>query len=218
MGRVHVFADEAGNFDFSRKKGASRYFILTTVATADCSPGDELLALRRRLAWNGVEVHAEFHATEEAQAVRNEVFAVLQRHDFRVDATILEKPKAQPQTRVTEHRFYQTAWYQHLKYVAPRISTLSTELLLMTASVGTRKQRQAFGHAVRDVGIQVLPGRTTRFAFWSAASDPCLWVADYCSWAIQRKWELGDTRSYDLIKNKIRSEWDVFARGSRLYY
>jgi hypothetical protein len=27
-------------------------------------------------------------------------------------------------------------------------------------------------------------------------SDPCLQVADYCTWAIQRKWERGDERSH----------------------
>jgi hypothetical protein len=48
---------------------------------------------------------------------------------------------------------------------------------------------------------------------WPSASDPCLWVADYCTWAIQRKWERGDTRSDDLIKDRIRSEFDIWERG-----
>lgn len=37
---VHVFADEAGNFDFSSKAGASRYFLLTTVSMDDFGAGD----------------------------------------------------------------------------------------------------------------------------------------------------------------------------------
>lgn len=43
-------------------------------------------------------------------------------------------------------------------------------------------------------------------------------IADYCSWAIQRKWESGDQRSYDLIRDKIRSEFDAFSTGSMYYY
>lgn len=56
---MYLFADESGNFDFSRGRGASRYFILTTVTLADTVPGDALLALRRELAWNGVGLDTE---------------------------------------------------------------------------------------------------------------------------------------------------------------
>jgi hypothetical protein len=37
-------------------------------------------------------------------------------------------------------------------------------------------------------------------------SEPCLVVADYCTWAIQRKWERDDQRSHELIAGKIASE------------
>lgn len=49
------------------------------------------------------------------------MFDLISQQDFRVDATILEKSKAQPQTRSTEIRFYQYAWRYHFKYVAPQI-------------------------------------------------------------------------------------------------
>ena len=55
-------------------------------------------------------------------------------------------------------------------------------------------------------------------AFWPSNSDPCLQIADYCTWAIQRKWEKNDSRSYDLIKDKIVSEYDIFRFGSTYYY
>jgi hypothetical protein len=53
---------------------------------------------------------------------------------------------------------------------------------------------------------------------WPTISDPCLQVADYCTWAIQRKWEREDLRSYALIASKIRSEYDVWQRGQVRYY
>lgn len=64
---------------------------------------------------------SEFHATTDAQAVRDRVFGVLQAHDFRIDATVLEKAKANPHTRSTEERFYKLAWWLHMKHVAPRV-------------------------------------------------------------------------------------------------
>src|SRR5581483_5805203 len=106
MARRYVFADECGNFDFSGKTGASKYFILTTVCVDDCAPGDALLRLRRELAWEGIGLGTEFHAAEDEQAIRDRVFALLAAHDLRIDSTILEKEKALPSTRLTEEGFY----------------------------------------------------------------------------------------------------------------
>lgn len=43
-------------------------------------------------------------------------------------------------------------------------------------------------------------------------------IADYCCWAILRKWERNDARSHVLIANEIRSEYEIFQRGKTLYY
>ena len=71
--RKYVFADEAGNFDFSDKDGASLFFILATVTADSPDVGDDLLKLRRTLAWDGIALESNFHATEDAQAVRDQV-------------------------------------------------------------------------------------------------------------------------------------------------
>ena len=105
----YFFADEAGNLDFRRRYGASKHFVVCTCYMDDPSIGDELLALRRNLVWRGLADDSELHATEDAQAVRDEVFDLIQRYDFRVDATILEKSKAEPQIRVSDVRFVKVA-------------------------------------------------------------------------------------------------------------
>lgn len=208
MARLHVYADESGNFDFSRKPGASRYFILTTVSLANHNIETELHDLRRDLAWRNINLlpSGEFHATEDKQTIRDEVFGVLCRHDFRIDATILDKLKARPKTRRTDKLFYQIAWYYHMKRVIPRIVTEDDELLVVAASLGTGAKKNEFYRAVRDVIYQCAADNECRTSCWPAASDPCLQVADYCSWALKRKWEDQDARSYNLIKDKIRSE------------
>src|SRR5512143_1298150 len=106
----YVFADEAGNFDFSNAPSASRYFILCTVTADHCEAGDELLRLRRELGWKGLHLDRAFHAPEDPQAIRDEVYALLAGLDFRVDATIFEKRKALPRLRDPQ-QFYKLAWY-----------------------------------------------------------------------------------------------------------
>jgi hypothetical protein len=131
MSRLFVFADEAGNFNFSRREGASKYFIVCTIACDTCEQlGSGLLALRRRLTWEEAPIGEYFHASEDKQAIRDAVFEELQKHDFSIQATILEKSKAYPHVRVTDQRFYQYGWYYHFRDVAPQIAQNHTELLI----------------------------------------------------------------------------------------
>jgi hypothetical protein len=213
----YVFADEAGNFDFSRNPSASRYFILCTIAIDDCSIGDDLLNLRREIGWRGLHLDSVFHASDDPQAVRDEVFDLLRVRDFRIDATIFEKSKAFPRLQ-SDRALYKLAWYLHFKYVGRDIVASTDRVFVVASSLGTKRRRGIFHRAVDDVVLQVSPSGRYRVAFWPAASDPCLQVADYCTWAIQRKWERKDVRSYDLIKSKIRTEFDVWAVGPTHYY
>lgn len=214
MAKRYVFADESGNFDFTKK--GSKFFILVSV-TMDCAVGDRLLALRRNLAWGGIGLDVDLHASEAPQHVRDAVFAQIQNESLRVDSTILEKSKAYPAIRISDDRFYKTVWYRHMKHVTPYLIMPQDSMMVISASVGTKKKKAAFHAAVTDVMKQVGP-KSHRVACWGAGSDPCLQVADYCAWAIQRKWEQGDPRSYDLIKSKISTEFDLFAVGTKHYY
>ena len=211
-----MFADEAGNFDFSRKRGASRYFILTAATLQDCSAVNaKLHELRYQMAWEGHDHPGPFHAATDPGPVRDRVFSIIAALDVRVDALIIEKAKAMPHIRATETRFYQHAWLYLMRYTVPRL--LCHELLVVPASLGTKKKRLAFYDSVREVMRQV--GRTTyRTACWDASSDACLQVADYCGWAIQRKWESSEPTQHSRIAGKIGSEYDLFARGKTLYY
>jgi hypothetical protein len=211
-----LFSDEAGNFDFRVGRGATKYYIIGTVVMEDTSIGTELIELRRELAWQGVGLESCFHATEDKQVVRDQVFDLLDRADFRADFTILEKRKTQPH-RQNQEGFYKLAWYMHMKHVGPRVIGRQDELLVVAASLGTKKRRRAIRLGIEDVISQVT-SRPWEVAFWPADSDPCLQVADYCTWAVQRKWESQDDRAYQRIEPKIKTEYDIFKWGTDYYY
>lgn len=218
MPDTFVFADEAGCFTFNREPNVSRYFILCTVLMDDCSISSDLLSLRRALAWEGAELGDYFHASSDKQAVRDRVFAVLAGKVFSVQATIMEKAKAQPHIRETKTIFYQYAWYYHYRYGISPLLTTGSETLVTTASLGVKREKVAFQKAVADVMRQTSRHSLWRADFLPAQADPCLQVADYCAWAIMRKWERQDSRSYDLIRDRITYERDMWAHGNRLYY
>ena len=216
--RKYIYADEAGNFDFSRNRSASQYFILTTVSIEDHSIESDLLNLRRELVWEGNNLPGPFHASTDKQQVRDRVFDVLSSYDFRVDATVIEKSKSMPRIRTTEEAFYKLAWFYHMKYLANRVASPLDDLLVIAASIGEKKKLAGFRYGLQDVVQQTSRSKTIRVDMWPFSVDPCLQVADYCCWAIQRKWESNDNRSHIFIQNKIRSEYDLFRRGTTHYY
>lgn len=218
MPNKFIFADEAGCFTFKDKAGASRYFILLTVAAEEWTISDRLLRIRRELALRGDPDRDKLHATTDLQEVRNEVFAAIAEEKFRWDATVLEKRKAQPQTRTDHPTFYRYAWYYHFKHIGPKYAAGCDKMLITTAALGEKKTRAAFKAGVNEPVQQIMARDKWEVAFHESCKDPLLWVADYCAWAVQKKWERGDTRSYDLIKHRRGSEYDLWSPGKQLYY
>jgi hypothetical protein len=202
---------------FKRGAGVSQYFIIGTATLGDPSVGTRLIELRRELAWNGL-VLEQFHAHSDKQRVRDRVFDIIANSDVRVDATILDKTKAQDHLRADPLRFYKQACYLHFKYVAQRIAHSLDELFVVMSSLQIKRKKQAVHWSVKDVVQQVSPTALFHTAFWSSTSDPCLQVADYVTWAIQRKFESNDARSYDLISHLIQTEFQPFSAGTEVYY
>ena len=221
MPPLNIFIDESGNFDFSPK--GTKYFVLTAVSTSDC---DELLAgcfrLRHRIAASGVGIE-EFHATEDRQAVRDQMFDLLQEHVshrcFTVDAVIAQKNKTHPSIR-EDAIFYAKLLKILLSWIfRNRTSTRSDRINVWAARIGTKKKRSTFEKAVKsylanDLDV-VLPYEVF---LHSSASHPMLQVADYCCWAINKKWKDGELRPYSKIQGAVLTEFDVFRTGRREYY
>jgi hypothetical protein len=183
-----------------------------------CDVGQDLLLLRRELAWNRAPLGDYFHATADKQEVRDAVYKLIRDHNFSVHATIMEKSKAQSHIRSTHELFYKYGWlYLFRRGIAPHL-TSKDELLITAASVKTRKAQGVFTDAVNDVVQQHLPRPQWQTSFCPCACDPCLQVADYCTWAIQRKWERNDARSYNIIKDRITYEYELWEHGKTHYY
>ncbi|MEA2582120.1 MAG: hypothetical protein QOF33_205 [Thermomicrobiales bacterium] len=209
MPRKYLFVDEAGHLDFSLK--GSRYFILASVAVDDCSVGDALLESRRELVWQGTELTDAFHATTEKQAVRDEVYRLLGQHDFRVDATVFEKPKAMPHLQ-KDDTFYELAWYLHMKHVAPRVAKQGDDLMVAGASAAAARNRHRGCRQPDSTGgdcsVDLLAGGKR-----SVPTGGGLLLLGNSAHV-----EQGDPRSYALIASKIRTEFDVFRFGNVRYY
>jgi hypothetical protein len=52
----------------------------------------------------------------------------------------------------------------------------------------------------------------------SSSPHPYLLAVDYCNWAVYVKWERGELRPYQMIQEKLRSEFEIFREGATRYY
>ncbi len=101
---LYVFIDESGNYDFS--PSGTDYWILTSLITEDIRPGlIELYDLKHKLIDLGTNLEY-FHAAEDRQAVRNEVFEIIHNLDnIRADSVVVDKRKTGPSIRPID-KFY----------------------------------------------------------------------------------------------------------------
>ncbi len=216
---LYVFLDEGGDFNFSAT--GTRFFTLTTITTTRSFPWDiPLLSLKFDFIELGLDIEY-FHASEDRQAVRDQVFKIIGGNlsNVRIDSLIIEKRKTGPALQVLE-KFYPRMIGYLLKYILdPDNLRDITEVIVITDSIPVSKKREAVEKAVKQTLSNMLPSGI-RYRILHHASKSCvsLQIADYCNWAVFRKWERKDLRSYELIRSGIKSEFDIFKSGTRCYY
>jgi hypothetical protein len=216
---LYVFLDEAGDFNFSPT--GTKFFTLTAVTKTRPFDWDALImSLKYDLIETGLNIEY-FHAAEDRQGVRDRVFKIVGESlpDSRIDGLIIEKRKTGPALQIAE-KFYPRMIGYLLRYILePRNLRDYAEVIVLTDSIPVSRKREAVEKAIKQTLSRMLPAGT-KYMVLHHASKSCagLQIVDYCNWAIFRKWERGDSRSYDLIRTGIRSEFDIFRSGTRYYY
>ncbi|MFH1563495.1 MAG: DUF3800 domain-containing protein [Nitrospirota bacterium] len=219
MQYLYIFLDESGNLDFSIK--GTKYFVLTGISkTRPFEVYKEMAELKYDLIESGLDVEY-FHASEERQVVRDKVFEIVKKHlgGIRIDSLIIEKRKTGKALQ-SEEKFYPEMMGYLLKYVLNRANLSEIKgVLIFTDSIPIKRKREAIEKSIKKVLKRVLPGTLNYRIFHHASkSNFDLQIIDYCSWAIYRKWESNDSRSYVYIENAIKSEFDIFKTGFTYYY
>lgn len=216
----YIFLDEGGNLDFS--SSGTKYFTLSSISM--CRPfvgTDDLISLKYDILEEGLDL-SYFHATEDKQVVRSRVFSAIQKHlaNYRIDSLLIEKAKTGPALQTDTEFFPRMLGHYLLPYVIARLPKNSfDELVVMTDTIPIHKKRKIIEKTIKETLTRELPA-TVSYKLLHHPSMSCmgLQIADYCNWAIYRKWTNNDLRSYDIIKRAVKSEFDIFRTGTRYYY
>jgi hypothetical protein len=224
MNTLYLFIDESGNFDFS--PNGTKFFVLTVLsATEPFEIGSPLLKLRYDLLPNyacgpRMEEHGYFHASEDIQDVRNHVFSIISKfnHPLRVDSVIAQKNKANPKLHRQPLEFYKILAEALLKYSFNRATWhVYDHVVVVFSSLFEKKKRGILKQAFKSL-IKQHTKVSYALYFHNSKFDLCNQAADYFGWAIYRKWESDDYRSYNIVQQLIKSEFDIFEKGDNKFY
>jgi len=235
---LYIFLDESGNFDFSSI--GTKYFILTCISgTNPIKDRGIFLNLKYDILGEG-EKQEYFHATEDKQFVRDKVFNLIKKFkDFEIDSIVAQKNKTnwalyeEPlfnkkiskknfiKTKRVEEKFYEQISLTLLQYVVRRyiaFKRIKPEKIIIIFDAVFNSKKQDF--VIKNLKkyfkqrFEIVP----YINFHQVKADINCQLADYCGWALFRKWESDDIRSYNLIKEKISSEFPIFEKGETTYY
>ncbi len=218
-----IFFDESSHMNFSPR--TSTYVVIAAMNITHSSERimEEYWRLRHDLyiqptedtSIQGRYQNLRFHASNDPQEVRNKVFDLICKHLhlLRVQALVLEKKDVFEDFRKDDW-LYEKAYYYLARSILTRSKWFeSTEgVRFLIDHTQDKRLRQATVGGIRRAEAEA--GAQFRSVIFHATSHahPFLQLADYFCWAIYRKYELRDTRSYSLVAEAIENEWNLFKK------
>ncbi len=173
--------------------------------------------LRYQLIAEGMEIE-RFHASEDRQQVRDQVFDIIARvGGFEFDCVVIEKRKVNPVLH-DDLRFYPQFANYLLQYVFRRYTDPDERVVVITDTLPVKRKKRAVEKAFKSYIRQNLGRRPFTILHHNSASHACLQAADYCNWAIYKKWRDGELRPYRVIRSFVRSEFDILQMGTEYFY
>jgi len=224
---LFVFVDESGDFNFS--PSGSKYYTFTAIIThypsekatefQDLKNGILSKALIPKLSEYYLEefIAHRFHASEDLQDVRDEVFKLIGSMErFKAHSIVVPKNKTNPSIR-EPHKFYPKALSSLLDYIFKRYKY--SDLVIFVDGMAVNYKKKAFLKAIKKSIALKAPRKPYSIYCPSSSSNYFLQVVDYINWAIYKKWESGDLRSYDTISKFLGTpEKNIYERGDTEYY
>lgn len=228
---LYVFIDESGNFDFSPK--GSKHFILTGFATFNPSiKREELIKLRYQLLKEGYD-HEYFHASEDTQHVRDEVFRFLSslENTYEVHTVWAQKNKTHSSlftesyvkadkiiTRVTGIVLYQKLCECLLSYLFRGKTGQVDRIVVVIGSLYTGEKKKIFMKTLKNYLKTNFLGVAFDIYSHPVSTDLNCQLADYCCWAISVKLERNESRPLSVIQPNLKSAFNYFKTGNTEYY
>lgn len=210
---LFLFIDESGNFDFS-SKGTKHFVMAGVAALAPLSSAASIQSLRYRLLAEGIDIEG-FHASEDSQHVRNEVFHTLESiSNIKAHAIYAEKKLALPSLQTPE-QMHSLLGKALVKYAIKAYAKDDYDSVVVVFDKAlTSKQRGVF-HSIVKPELKTL-GNPFHIYFHQMLSDSNGQIADYVSWSKFVQLERAEHRPWQALMNSVHpTDFNIFRNGTK---
>jgi hypothetical protein len=95
----------------------------------------------------------------------------------------------------------------------------TSKIVLYTDRVPQDAKKKIVSKSIKDLCARQVPNIPCHVMHHASESNAWLQVADYCSWAVCRKWENDDLRTYLKLSPRLLAlERDALRMGETTYY
>ena len=228
---TYYFVDESGDPIFYDKHGhlivgqggCSKILLVGFIRTTDPRPiRQELTNLRNEIAQDtylkdipsleGSLQH--FHAKNDSPEVRERVFKTIVELDFKAEFIAARKIES---IFIKRHKRRENIFYDDLlsKLFENKLH-LSNENKIYYAVRGNRIRQEPISSAIQTAVLTFEKKWNTKVASaievqaQTLTGEPCLQVADYMNWAVQRAFMKGDMRYFNFVREKVSYLVDLY--------
>jgi hypothetical protein len=191
--------DESGDTSFNFERGASRYFVITVIATQ--SPDNLRVLLEKLRQESGLAQNYEFGFRKlSAERLRNRVFSALSQANFDAWAILVDKAKlAEAYKGMSGLDFY-------LYFVTELIARIPSE---KRAGGTLILDEYGYPDQTKEELKRILKARNIthgfrRISIRRSQSEPLIQIADLVAGSIWRRDTHNDTGAYEMIERKIK--------------
>lgn len=212
---LYIFLDESGNLDFSHT-GTKNYVLAAVVTDNPLASSQELQDLKYDHLRNDIDT-THFHASEDKQAVRNDVIARLQRmtNTIKVHYIHAQKNKTYPALQ-NSAAFYGKLGTTLIKFIVSWKASNYAEVVIVFDKALRIKDQKAFLGEIKPELKKI--GKPYHIYFHQTLLDFNGQIADYFAWAKYVSLERGEMRPLSSLSDITTTHFDLFARGTKEWY
>lgn len=226
----YFFVDESGDPTFFNRKGE------LIVGKSDCSPiliigfirtdnpseirkaifdlhqeikGDEYLKSIPSI----VKTNLHFHAKDDCPEVREKVFKLIKKLDFKAEFIVARK---RPDIFTKRHKKNEDIFYNEIVTRLFEKKLHQNHNVIYFSKRGTKTKQHHLSQAIQTAVLNFEEKYNTQIEtqtkiyIQTPSDEPCLQIIDYMNWIIYRAYTKQETRYLEFLKEKVSFICDIY--------
>ena len=207
----YILLDESGDLGFSFDNGSSKFFVVTVIFTESKRQLEKIAKKIHKTLTGKHKKVGVLHAYVEMPVTRQRLLSHLNNSGCSILAIILNKKKV-----FTKFKDEKPVLYNYVANILldrlfnKKPIPLDKNITLIASQ---RETNKFLNENFKDYLLKQATNKhkvSIKIEIATPSEEKSLQVADFASWAIFRKYEIGDDSYYNLIKNKIAEEAPLF--------